>query len=64
MINKKHWIAPIPGTRKIERLIENAGASDIFISEDEVKKIDTILDNIEISSVFGGSNIVIDKKIR
>lgn len=64
MINKKHWIAPIPGTRKIERLIENAGAADIFISEDEVKKIDTILDNIEMSSVFGGSNIVIDKKIR
>jgi aryl-alcohol dehydrogenase-like predicted oxidoreductase len=29
MMCKKPWIVPIPGTRKQERLIENAGAAEI-----------------------------------
>ena len=28
MLCKKPWIVPIPGTRKRERLLENAGAAD------------------------------------
>lgn len=55
MICKKNWIAPIPGTRKPERLIENAGAADILLSPDEVKRIDEALDKMQMSAVYGGA---------
>lgn len=58
MMCKKPWIVPIPGTRKLERLIENAGAAEIVLSEVEVKHLDDILEKIEMSEVFGGSRIV------
>ena len=53
MLCKKPWIVPIPGTRKEERMIENAGAADIKLSEREVKKLDEALDRIPVSGVFG-----------
>lgn len=58
MLSKKNYIAPIPGTRKIDRLEENSGASEIILSKDEVKKIDKILNNMEMSEVFGGTKII------
>lgn len=57
MLCKKPYIVPIPGTRKIERLIENLGSSDIELSNDEILNIDKALDNMEMSEVFGGSAI-------
>jgi len=54
MMCKKPWIVPIPGTRKKERLIENAGAAEIQLSEEEIAKLDSALDNMEMSEVFGG----------
>lgn len=57
MLCKKPYIVPIPGTRKIERLIENLGSSDIELSNDEILNIDEALDNMEMSEVFGGSAI-------
>ena len=53
MLCKKPWIVPIPGTRKEERMIENAGAADIKLTEREVKKLDEALDKIPMSGVFG-----------
>lgn len=58
MMCKKPYIVPIPGTRKIERLRENAAAADVALTPDEVKAIDSALDNMEMSEVFGGSKIV------
>lgn len=58
MICKKPWIVPIPGTRKLNRLTENACAADIDLSVEEIKIIDNALDNMEMSEVFGGSKIV------
>ena len=55
MICKKPYIVPIPGTRKLDRLKENAEASDILLSADEVAEIDKKLDNMKMSAVFGGS---------
>lgn len=57
MICKRPWIVPIPGTRKLERLKENAGAADVELSIEEVTKIDQMLDQIPMSDVFGGSKI-------
>ena len=47
-------IIPIPGTRKHERLAENAGAADIALTQEEISDIDESLRNIEMSDVFGG----------
>lgn len=57
MLSKKPWIVPIPGTRKLSRLVENIGASNIVLSEKEVKSIDNILDKIPMSEVFGGTKL-------
>ena len=47
MINKKPYIVPIPGTRKAERLQENAKTSEIKLSKQEVKYIDEVLAKIK-----------------
>lgn len=55
MISKKPYIVPIPGTRKVYRLKEDIGAVDIYLSPQEVAEIDSALDRIPMSQVFGGS---------
>ena len=35
MMCKKPYIVPIPGTRKLDRLIENAGSADVILTSDE-----------------------------
>ena len=55
MINKKPYIVPIPGSRKVERIRENAGAADIELTAQEVAEIDEKLNHMEMSGVFGGS---------
>ncbi len=58
MLCKKPYIVPIPGTRKLSRLSENAGAAEILLSAEEVAAIDKVLEGMEMSQVFGGSRIV------
>lgn len=55
MLCKKPYIVPIPGTRKLERLEENAGACHVELTQQEVKALDEALNNMEMSEVFGGS---------
>lgn len=43
LLNQKPWIIPIPGSSKTERIVENAGAADITLSETELKQIRTLL---------------------
>lgn len=57
MIGKKPWIVPIPGTRRISRLKENAGAADIHLSKEEIAAMDRALDAMDLSDVFGGSKV-------
>ena len=57
MMNKRPPVVPIPGTRHLFRLKENIGAADIHLTEEEVKDIDTALDTMQMSEVFGGSPI-------
>ena len=52
MLCKKPWIVPIPGTSKSERIFENAGAANVFLTADEIQKIDSALANMELD-VFG-----------
>ena len=53
MLCKKPWIVPIPGTRKVERMQENAGSAEVVLSAEEVEMLDTALDHMEMSSVYG-----------
>ena len=57
MLCKKPWIVPIPGTRKLDRLQENAGATDVMLTDAEVNQIDKTLDAIPMSDVYGGTKI-------
>lgn len=57
MLQKKPWIVPIPGTRHLCRLKENAGAVDIKINPAEINQIDMALDHMDMSEVFGGTKI-------
>lgn len=56
LIGKKPYIVPIPGTTKTERMKENADAAKIELSQNEIEKIDGMLNCIEMSAVFGGHN--------
>ena len=57
MMAKKPWIVPIPGTRKVERLMENLQAAEVKLTTDEIKEIDDMLEHIPMSQVFGGSKV-------
>lgn len=58
MLCKKPYIVPIPGTRRLSRLLENAGAANVTLSNKEVSDIDEALNGMEMSEVFGGSKTV------
>lgn len=57
MMNKRPRIVPIPGTRRLSRLKENAGAADVRLTAEEIRNIDAALDAMGMSDVFGGSPV-------
>ena len=52
MLCKKPYIIPIPGSRKEERIRENLGSKDFFLTEHEIRNIDELLDRMEMP-VYG-----------
>ena len=62
MICKKPYIVPIPGTRKIERMKENAKAADILLTTEQIKELDKALNTMEMSDVFGGTKMKIERR--
>lgn len=62
MLCKKPYIVPIPGTRKKDRLAENAKAADVELTAAEVMALDHALDNMKMSAVFGGTEIKKEKE--
>lgn len=57
MLAKKPYLVPIPGSRKPERIAENAGSPDVTLTGEEVAAIDHALEKIAMSEVFGGSAV-------
>jgi aryl-alcohol dehydrogenase-like predicted oxidoreductase len=49
LLAQKPWIVPIPGTRKLDRLIENLGAVDIELTHEELRDINSALSKINIA---------------
>ncbi|MGD6741216.1 aldo/keto reductase [Streptomyces sp. BH106] len=48
LLVKQPWIAPIPGTRRITRLEENAAATQVPLSADEIADLDTLADRVGV----------------
>jgi len=49
LLAQKPWIVPIPGTRKLERLVENLGAANIELTHEELRDINSALSKIAIA---------------
>ena len=54
MLAKKDWIVPIPGSRNLASLKENAQAADVTLTASEAAAIDVALNAIPMSAVYGG----------
>lgn len=48
LLAQKPWIVPIPGTTRPERLEENLGATEIVLSSDDLRDIDTAAAKIHV----------------
>jgi aryl-alcohol dehydrogenase-like predicted oxidoreductase len=48
LLAQRPWIAPIPGTRRLDRLDENLGAAVIVLSADDLREIDAASAAIEV----------------
>ena len=48
LLAQKPWIVPIPGTRRLHRLVENVGAADIELSADELTEIESAASKIHV----------------
>jgi aryl-alcohol dehydrogenase-like predicted oxidoreductase len=48
LLARKPWIVPIPGTRKLERLDENIGATAVELTADDLHEIETTAAKITV----------------
>ncbi|MGN8026102.1 aldo/keto reductase [Microbacterium sp. 22242] len=48
LLLQQPWIVPIPGTRRIERIAENAGATEVGLSPDELDDLNRITQTIGV----------------
>ncbi len=48
LLAQKPFIVPIPGTSRMERMMENVGAAEVTFTDGELKEIRSLLEEIEI----------------
>ena len=48
LLAKKPWIVPIPGTTKLHRLEENLGATDVELTPEDLRVIESASSNINV----------------
>jgi len=49
LLAQQPWIVPIPGTRRTPRVLENAGATTIALSSDDVAELNGIATTVGVS---------------
>ena len=49
LLAQKPWIVPIPGTRRLERLEENLGGSEIVLTADDLARIEEASQSVKIA---------------
>ncbi len=48
MLKKAPNIVPIPGSKNQERILENLGAADVALTDEEFEALDAALDTLEV----------------
>jgi len=48
LLEQKPWIVPIPGTTKLNRLVENIGAASIELTPDDLREIESAASTITV----------------
>jgi aryl-alcohol dehydrogenase-like predicted oxidoreductase len=48
LLAQRPWIVPIPGTRRAERIAENAAATALALSADEMADLNTLADRVGV----------------
>ena len=48
LLAQKPWIVPIPGTRNMDHLNENLGATDVQLTPEDLREIDTAFSKIKV----------------
>ena len=48
LLAQRDWIVPIPGTRRLERLDENLGATDLGLTDDDLAELDRLSRSITV----------------
>lgn len=48
LLAREPWIVPIPGTRRTSRIAENAGATTVALSADEMADLDRLADRVGV----------------
>ncbi|MGK3949479.1 aldo/keto reductase [Microbacterium sp. K2] len=48
LLAREPWIVPIPGTRRTSRIAENAGATAVALSADEMADLDRLADRVGV----------------
>jgi aryl-alcohol dehydrogenase-like predicted oxidoreductase len=48
LLAQKPWIVPIPGTRRLERLEENIGGSNVELTADDLREIEDAASQITV----------------
>ena len=48
LLAQKPWIVPIPGTTKLKRLEENSGATEIELTQDDLREIEQAASKIDV----------------
>jgi len=57
LLAQKPWIVPIPGTRKLERLIENIGAAAIELTSDDLRDIESAASKVTVQGARYPQNL-------
>ena len=48
LLARQPWIAPIPGTRRLERLDENLGAVGLVLTPDDIAELDEASASVQV----------------
>jgi aryl-alcohol dehydrogenase-like predicted oxidoreductase len=48
LLAQKPWIVPIPGTRKLERMVENIGAAEVELTSADLREIESTFSKITV----------------
>jgi aryl-alcohol dehydrogenase-like predicted oxidoreductase len=58
LLAQKPWIVPIPGSRRLERIVENMGAAEVELTPEDLRDIDAAASKITVQGARLPENIL------